>query len=232
MNKFIRIPLIVAAFVALGLTFGYITFNILSFSRTVEVPKLEGLTLFEANEELTKAGLYLKIEGEDNDPVVQSGRIIRQDVPSGNKVKEKRVIKVVVSKGPRFFSIPLLVNETVPDADAVLIQKGLRIGRKLAVHSDTIEKGRIVAQRPEPDEKITDAISVLVSAGPHELSYFCPDFTNKPLEDARELAKKMGLTVETKGQGGVVSAQKPRAGTRVQGGETIYFEMKEGNADD
>ena len=232
LNNFIKIPLLIAAFVILGLTFGYITFNILSFSRTVEVPSLANMTLLEANEELTRAGLYLKIEGEDFDPVVQSGRIIRQDEPSGNKVKERSAIKIVVSKGPRFLSVPAMVNETIDDAESLLLQRGLRIGRIIIVHSDAVEKGRIVAQRPESDEKITDFITVLVSAGPHELNYLCPDFVNKPLEDAKELARKIGLSVETKGQGDIVSAQKPRTGTPVKSGETIYFDLKEGTLND
>ncbi len=229
LSSLIRIPLALVAFIFLGLVFGYITFNILSFSRTVAVPSLANMSLVEANETLTRAGLYLKIEGEDYDSVVQTGKIVRQDVPAGNKVKERRAIKVIVSKGPKVLSVPVLVGETLADAESVLIQKGLRIGKVITVHADAVEKGRIVAQRPEPDENMADAITVLVSAGPHEISYSCPDFVNKPLEEAKELAKKMGLLVETRGQGTIVSGQKPRPGTSVRSGETIYFEMKEVN---
>src|SRR5664280_2952145 len=94
LSSLIRIPLALAAFILLGLVFGYITFNILSFSRTVEVPSLANMSLVEANEALNKGGLHLKIEGEDYDSVVQVGKIVRQDVPAGNKVKERRSIKV------------------------------------------------------------------------------------------------------------------------------------------
>jgi len=229
LSSFIRVPLALAAFVLLGLVFGYITFNILSFSRTVEVPSLANMSLVEANEALTRAGLYLKIEGEDYDSVVQTGKIVRQDVPAGNKVKERRAIKVFVSKGPKVLSVPVLVGETLADAESILIQKGLRVGKVITVHADTVEKGRIVAQRPEPDEHLADMITVLVSAGPHEMSYTCPDFVNKSLDESKELAKKMGLVIETKGQGTVVSGQKPKAGTTVRSGETIYFDMKEVN---
>ena len=227
MSSFLKVPLLFAAFVLLGLTFGYITFNILSFSRTVEVPQLTGITLVEANEALNRSGLYLKIEGEDYDSIIQSGKIIRQDIPAGNKVKEKRAIKVVVSKGPRVSSVPLVVNEKLGDAEAVLIQKGLKIGKTINVHSDSVEKGRIVAQRPEPDERLTGPITVLVSLGPHELTYYCPDFLNKEIDDARDLAGKIGLLVETKGDGNFVKAQRPKAGTLIRSGEKIYFDMKE-----
>ena len=231
-NDLLRIPLFFAAFVLLGLIFGFITFKILSFSRTVEVPNLSNLTLLEANETLNKAGLYLKIEGEDFDAAVPTGRILRQDIPPGNEVKEKRAIKVVVSKGARVYSVPLLVNQTLGDASDLLIQKGLRIGRIISVHSDYVEKGKIVAQKPEPDERLTDTITVLVSLGPHELTYYCPDFLNRNLEDARETAEKIGLLIETKGSGNIIRAQRPKAGTPVKSGDRIYFETKEENIND
>lgn len=232
MNNFIKIPVFFALFILLGLSFGFITFKILSFSSTVEVPSLTNLTMLNANEVLNKAGLYLKIEGEDFDPIVQTGRIIRQDVPSGNKVKEKRAIKVVVSKGPRVSSIPLLVNESLANAESLLMQKGLNIGKIIYVHSDSVEKDKIIVQKPGPHEKLSDQITVLVSLGQHELIYFCPDFLSKDIESARETADKIGLTLETKGPGHIVSAQKPKPGTIVKNTDKIYLDLKEGATND
>jgi len=70
MSKLVKIPLYIFFFISLGLIFGYFTFKILSFSRTVDVPDLYGKSLVEANALLTGKGLYLKIEGEDFDPVM------------------------------------------------------------------------------------------------------------------------------------------------------------------
>lgn len=224
MSNIIRVPLLFAAFVLLGLTFGYITFKVLSFSRTVEVPALTAKSLVEANEALNKAGLYLKIEGEDYDSTVAAGKILRQDVPAGNKVKEKRAIKVVISKGPKVYSIPVLVNETLGDAEGLLIQKGLRVGKIINVHSDSVEKGKVVAQSPEPDEKLAGPITVLVSLGPHEVTYYCPDFLNKGLEEVKETAAKIGLMLEIKGIGDFVKVQKPKPGTLIKAGDKVYLE--------
>jgi len=232
MNNFLKIPLFFALFILLGLFFGFLTFNILSFSRTVEVPALTNLTMLEANEALSKAGLYLKIEGEDFDPAVQAGRILRQDIPAGNKVKEKRAIKVVVSKGPRVSSIPPLVQKLLPDAESLLMEKGLAIGKVISVHSDSVAEGKIIAQKPEPHERLTDMITVLVSLGPHELIYSCPDFLNKSINEARETADKLGLTLETKGTGHIVSAQRPRPGTIVKNADKIFLELRGDTADD
>jgi eukaryotic-like serine/threonine-protein kinase len=228
MNNFIRIPLFFALFVLLGLSFGFITFKILSFSRTVEVPPLSNLTLLQANEILSKSGLYLKIEGEDFDPLIQAGHIIRQDIPEGKKVKEKRSIKVVVSKGPRISSLPLLVQKPLSEAESLLMEKGLSIGKVISVRSDSVGKGKVIAQKPEPHEKLSGGITVLVSAGPHELIYFCPDFVDKSIDSAEEIARKLGFVLETKGTGNIVSAQKPKAGTLIKNTEIIYLELREG----
>jgi beta-lactam-binding protein with PASTA domain len=95
------------------------------------------------------------------------------------------------------------------------------------VHTDASPKGTIIAQRPEPDEPLTDTITVLVSAGPQEVSYSCPDFQSRTLASAKELAAKLGLVVEVKGAGDLVKAQKPKPGTVVKAGETITLELKE-----
>jgi beta-lactam-binding protein with PASTA domain len=213
------------AFVLLGLVFGYLTFKVLSFSRTVEVPELYGKSPLEANKLLTKIGLYLKIEGEDYDSTVPTGNILRQDVPAGNKVKERRSITVVISKGPRVKSIPLLVNETLLNAESILLQKGLKITKEIKVHSDTVEKDRIVAQKPGPDERISDQITILVSLGPYDIIYYCPDFIGMSSEQANELIKKLNMKMEISGTGETVETQKPEPGRQIKAGDTIYLKL-------
>jgi len=225
MSTLVKVPLYILFFILLGLTFGYLTFKILSFSRTVEVPDLYGKSLVEANGLLTEKGLYLKIEGEDFDSLTLPGHIVKQDVPAKKKVKEGRGIKVIVSKGPRVQSVPTLVNETLSDAESILFQKGLKIAKVIRLHSDKIEKDRIIAQKPEPSEKVSDYITVLVSLGPHELIYYCPDFKGMPVDGAKELIERLNLKVETGGSGNNVRAQKPKPGTYVKTGEIIYLQL-------
>lgn len=224
-SKLIKVPFYILFFILLGLIFGYLTFKVLSFSRTVEVPDLYGKNLVGANELLTEKGLYLKIEGEDFDSVMLPGHILKQDVPARKKVKEGRAIKVIVSKGPRVQSIPMLVNETLSNAESILFQKGLKIAKVIRLHSDKIEKDRIIAQKPESSDKVSEYITVLVSMGPHELIYYCPDFKGMPVEGAKELIERLNLKVETGGSGNYVRAQKPKPGTYVKTGETIYLQL-------
>lgn len=225
MRTIVRFSLYILAFITLGLIFGYLTFKVLSFSRTVEVPDLYGKSLLEGNKLLANNSLYLKIEGEDYDAVIPSGNIIRQDVPAGNKIKERRGIKVIISKGPRIKSVPLLIDETLVNAEALLLQKGLKIVRVVPVHSDVIEKDRILAQKPGPEDQVSDTITVLVSVGPYEKRYYCPDFKGMSLEQAMELVKQMNLKATTEGQGETIGTQKPEPGKQIKTGDTIYLQM-------
>ena len=225
MNNLIKFPLYMLVFIFLGLIFGYITFKALSFSRTVEVPDLYGKSLLESNKLLTKNSLYFKIEGEDYDSTVPTGNILRQDIPAGEKVKEQRAIKVIISKGPKVKSIPNLVNETLINAESILLQKGLKIAKVIMVHSDTAEKDRIVAQKPGPDEQVSEHVTVLVSLGQYEVIYYCPDFKNMSFEQAKELINKLNLKIETEGSGEKIEKQKPEPGKQIKAGDTIHLKL-------
>jgi len=225
MNKFIKIPVYIFAFILLGLVFGFLTFKLLSFSRTVQMPELQGKSLVEANRLLTDIGLYIKIEGEDYDAAIPQGNIIKQDIPAGNNVKERRGIKVVISKGPRVSSVPMIVNETITNAETTLLEKGLKIGKVIMVHSDIVEKDKIISQKPEPNEQVSDVVTVLVSQGPYDRIYLCPDFKDMPLEQANILIKKLNLTSVTEGSGEMIKSQRPDHGKQIKAGDTIYLKL-------
>lgn len=226
-SNLIKFPLYILTFILLGLIFGYLSFKILSFSRTVEVPELYGKSLLEANKLLTNNGLYIKIEGEDYDSTVPAGNILRQDVPAGNKVKERRPIKVILSKGPRIKSIPLLVNETLSNAESIMLQKGLKITKVIMVHSDTVEKDRVLAQKPEPDEQLGTDITLLVSRGPYDIIYYCPDFEGMSLEQANKIIKKLNLQIQTSGAGDIIESQKPSPGKQIKANDKILLKLSE-----
>lgn len=168
MNTYIKIPLFIVTLVILALVSGHFTFKLLSFSRTVDVPDLKGKTTTEANDIVRHKSLYLRMDGEDFDPNTPQGRIIRQDTPSGSKVKEGREIRIVVSKGPRFQYMPEVVGQTVAAAEAMLAEKGIKMGRVIYAHSEVSPKDVIIAQRPETGEKGGTEFKVVVSLGDYE----------------------------------------------------------------
>jgi beta-lactam-binding protein with PASTA domain len=241
LRKIITVPLYVLGFILMGLLSGYLAFKALSFSKTVEVPDLKGKTIVEANALLIKQGLYLKVEGEENDPVIVPGRIVRQDVPPGNKVKEQRGIKVFLSRGPKILVIPELTGQTLDEAESLAGKSGLRVEKVIRIHSASVEKDKVMAQRPHPDEPLgggppqkpqdimaSRGLSLIVSSGPYDAVYICPDFTGRTKDDAAALAEKLRLVAEFTGNGEKVRSQKPKPNALVRSGETIRLQLEGG----
>jgi len=214
------------AFVLIVLLFAYLTFKLLSFSRTVDVPDLSGKSLVEANELLSQKGLNLKIDAEEYDLDAPAGYIIRQDAPSGSRVKEQRSIRVIVSKGPRVQSVPSVVGEFLAQAESEFLKDGLKIAKVIRVHSNSTEKDKVIAQKPAPGEKITEKVTLVVSSGPYEVIYSCPDFQGKTKQEAAQLAEKLNIKLNVTGEGEVVKSQKPRPGSQIKTGDTMYLQME------
>ena len=91
MNKFIKIPLYIGILFLLGMLAGHLTFKLLSFSNTVEVPELRGKTVAEAVNLLQKKGLHMLGAAEDFDSDVPAGSISRQDIPAASNVKIRNI---------------------------------------------------------------------------------------------------------------------------------------------
>lgn len=223
----------------MGLLSGYAAFKIMSFSKTVEVPDLKGRSVVEANDLLTRKGLYLKVEGEDYDPDIAPGQVMRQDVPAGNKVKEQRSIKVFLSRGPKIWSIPDVTGMNLEEAEQAVTGSGLRIEKIIKVHSDAVEKDMVIAQRPNPDENLgagaprspqdllgqRRGLTIVVSSGPYDVIYRCPEFLGKSKEEALALIQKLNLTADVSGSGDIVRSQRPRPNSIVKTGETIHLQL-------
>lgn len=167
-NKLINIVLYLIVAFVVGLLSGHITFKLLSFSKTVTVPDLKGKGIIEANEILRKNNLYLRVEGEDYDPYMPEGFILRQDVPPGSSVKESREIRVVLSKGPRIRYVPDVVGQPVEEAKNILYERGIKITKIIYVHSKSVPKDVVIAQRPESDEIAGEEFKIIVSLGEFE----------------------------------------------------------------
>ncbi|HAM49234.1 MAG TPA: hypothetical protein DCP92_00505 [Nitrospiraceae bacterium] len=131
-----------------------------------------------------------------------------------------------LSKGPKIQSVPDLIGQQLHDAESIILKNGLRIEKIVRVHSRTIEKDVIISQRPNQDEPVRDSLSLVVSLGPYDTVYSCPDFSGKSSDDASDLAKKLGLTIEFKGQGGKVKGQKPKPFSLIKSGDIIELRLE------
>ncbi|MCZ6600543.1 MAG: PASTA domain-containing protein, partial [Acidobacteria bacterium] len=112
----LTIPVVKVLFIAgtaglVSLLTFYISVRSLIFGNEVKVPDLHGHDVVASRRVLTASSLSLVIVGEEYDPVVPAGEIIRQTPPSGASIKTQRKIKVVVSRGTEVLLAPDLAGE-------------------------------------------------------------------------------------------------------------------------
>src|ERR1700683_5067868 len=95
--------------------------------RDVAMPQLVGQNVADAQLELKKHGLGMKVEDRiySATPV---DSIVRQSQPAGTHVKVGQFIHVALSLGQRQATIPNLVNKSLRASQIVLLRSGLEVG--------------------------------------------------------------------------------------------------------
>lgn len=215
-------------FIALGVAAAYLFFQIKGFEDIRKVPLLVGKTISEATELLNKEGLFINIEDKMYDEEIEEGHIIKQSVKEGKRIMAGTEIGVIVSKGTELYSMPSFEGQFLKDAKLTLSNLGMRVGKVTLVHSDTVDKGKIIAQRPLPGNIDSNEIYFLVSRGPYDVSYKCPSFVNMTIDDARILAKELGIVLIEKDRGSRVIFQKPEAEGTIKRGGSVEVTLGRG----
>ncbi|MBI5674542.1 MAG: PASTA domain-containing protein [Nitrospirae bacterium] len=198
-----------------------IIYKAVDFYGPVKVPILAGKSVNEAERLLRDKRLSLIVEGEDYDPAIPEGQIIRQDAKPGKEIKRGSAIRVFVSSGAVKVSMPSFEGQILDEVKLTLINLGMKIGKVTRVSSETVEAGRVIAQRPLPGNAAGNEVNFLVSKGMYNVSYICPSFVNKSIDDARGLAGLLGLTLIELETGNRVTSQKPEAGTVINRGDSV-----------
>ncbi len=225
---FFKLLIYFILFVAVGAVAAFLIFQIIDFDETGEVPLLVGKNITEAEELLNERKLFLNVEDREYDDEFPEGRIIKQNVKPGEKIQVGTGVDVVVSMGLEMYSMPSFEGQPLEDAKLTLLNLGIKIRKVTWVHSDTIEKDRIIAQRPLPGNIDRNEINFLVSLGPYAVSYRCPSFVNMTIDDARILARELGIELIERDQGSRVIFQKPEAGTGINKGDSVEVTLGRG----
>jgi len=219
MNKFVRYPLFFVIFFLTGILTAYLTFIILTTTKSHEVPVLVGTSLLDANKTLHEMKLFIKIEGETYDADIPAGYILKQEIPAGNRIKEGRTIGMLY--------VPMLSGLLIDEAETLIKQNNIQLERIIRVHSPTVEKNRVIGQDPNPEEQGAGGMTLIVSAGSYDEVLICPSFQDMSIDRARDLAQKLGLETLISGDGTVVESQVPHASSLIKKGDTIRLKLAE-----
>ncbi len=230
---------VVAALLCAGLLVNYVVMPIIvRQGDLVPAPDLVGRSLIEARRMVEEAGLGVRVETEQPDPKLPVGAVVRQMPEPGVDTKRGRTIAVVVSSGLDLKVVPPLAGLTARQAQLDAEAAGFAISSVGEVHTDRVERGRIVGTMPRSGsiQPAGSGISMVVSLGPRPLALVMPSLVGRTPEEARLITEQLGLVVRSVRnlRGGsrllrdVVVVQEPVAGARVVEGAGVTLRVGKG----
>ncbi|MBQ3934162.1 MAG: PASTA domain-containing protein [Elusimicrobiaceae bacterium] len=230
--KAISALILVIAFLG---TIAFFSFN-WAFSALVHtraertVPDLTNKNVDTALDLLANVNLAMRKAGEEYQPDIPAGSVIRQLPPAGILVREGKVIRVWVSQGKESVEVPDVTSMPLRDAEFTLRQANLEIGKTDTAYSVEIAKGNIISQTPAPLALVVkgEKVDLVVSNGaPNSGVTLVPDFRHKKFAEASNWASNNNIEVIVREDpasffpSGTVLSQKPLADEEIKTGETL-----------
>ncbi|MDR0646705.1 MAG: PASTA domain-containing protein [Elusimicrobiota bacterium] len=218
--KVIIIFVLIAAFLAVA---GYFSFDwavsaLVHSRKEVAVPDISKKPVNAALDLLANANLAMRKAGEEYQPDLLSGSVIRQLPPAGTVVREGKVVRVWISQGSESIEVPDLSEISLRNAELLIRQLNLTVGNKDTAYSLTVDKGAVVSQEPEPLTLVVkgSSVNLVISNGPPPSSIrLMPDFRYKKLADVNLWASNADIEVniaedqDSPFQSGTVIKQTP-----------------------
>jgi len=197
-KKKLRPAAAIALLAVLGLFLGIL--NGLSgsfFGEEVEVPDLVGMSLKEADQELSKLGLKLKVLSEQYDSEIEKDHIISQEYVKSFKVKKGREIGVVVSKGIQLQKVPDIVGMDRSVAEIELRNHGFRVGKIDTIHDEKYAENQVISQNPRAGTEAEpgEYVDLMISEGPAPERVTMPSLIGLDLKTARQTLEELKLKV-------------------------------------
>jgi eukaryotic-like serine/threonine-protein kinase len=164
MRRLFNILLGALAMLAVGLLSTFLTMRLAIHGREVEVPNLAGLTVQEAIDQTTQAGLTLNVENRFYSTVTPSGRVLSQSPSPGSKVRRQWAVRITESLGPQRVSVPNVIGMTERAAAVNIRRLSLELGTVAYVPAPG-PAGIVLTQSPTPAAEGIDGprVSLLVS---------------------------------------------------------------------
>lgn len=204
----------------------------------VIVPNVVGKNVEVAKQTLISKNLRVNVSEVFN-AKVPAGIVISQSPESGATVKEQRQITIIVSKGGEVTTVPDVRGMNRRDAELMIKNLGLVVGRIDEQFSNDVPADQIVNQNPRPPAQVNKgtAIDLVVSKGAGPRKLVLPDFRGTPLNTVsrqlESLKLKLGKVTEVandKYPPGTIIEQSPQPASEVVEGAEIDFNVAKSSA--
>ncbi|MEY4109407.1 MAG: hypothetical protein RJB35_721 [Actinomycetota bacterium] len=224
-----KIALLMA--IAVGITGWYV---LIGPGSRVVVPSTVGATEAEVTAALAPIGLNSIVVERQFSEDIPEGRVIQSSPEAGGRIDQSGTVKLIVSKGPERFVIPLVRGLTPGVARRLLTAMPLSLQPNSEEFSTTIPKGYVIDSNPPSGEKVKrNALIVLrISKGIEQVAL--ASYVGKSSDQALNELQEAGFAVdstyafsETRLPGEVVS-QNPAGGGTADKGSKVALVISKG----
>ncbi len=191
--------------------------------RYTTTPGVVDLTVAQARQKVTSAGLGFRVDSRAWSETVPAGSVVSTDPAGGERILHGGTVLAVLSRGPERYQVPTLRGRDLAAARKALEQDHLAVGDVTRRFDEKVAKGVVLSSDPAAGTELrrNSLVDLVVSKGPKPIDV--PDFTGGSGAEAAKALRKLGLTVQvvrrhddTVPQGDVI-AQDPDQGTLFRG---------------
>lgn len=196
----------------------------------VIVPDMRGMPVAVAEEACRERGLNLAIVGERYSDDVPDGYVLEQDPSSGEGLKGRRTVRVIVSSGERMEEVPNVTGGSLREAELALESARLRRGRISRIFTHDDGQNRIAASSPPAGTGVPSGsgVGLLVCMTGEPRVFLMPDLRGTDIQFVRERLERSGFHVtrvvtrrDERRFPGTILAQTPPPGYSIKEGGTI-----------
>ncbi len=135
---------------------------------TFKLPKLEGMTEVQALAAIKDAGMTVGTITEEYSVEIEEGLVMGQTPEAGTRVPKGTVVDIVISQGPEILEMPDLLGMDFEEAEELLEEMGLVVGKVTKSYSDKYEKNQVMKQSVKAEKEVKEGtkINLVISKGP------------------------------------------------------------------
>lgn len=199
----------------------------------VVVPSTVGGSYEEALRIITPLGLNVVVENRFDEEIAK-GKIIESLPAGGDKIDSAGSVKLIISKGPERFTVPMTAGLTPQAAQAAVKKSPLLVGTITEVFNSEIPKGFVISSSPTSGASVKrdTKINLLVSKGIQQVAL--ASYLGKSGEQALNELTELGFSVEvgyafneTVPELAVIF-QNPAGGTSIDKGAKVTIQISKG----
>ncbi len=192
------------------------------------VPRVLGLSLAEAQHQLTALHLQVQDGGSETHATASAGTVIWQDPPPGVIAPEGLKVTLVSSSGPPKIPVPDVSGLDATIAQRLVAAAGLTVAQVESVQVPRTPPGVAAMTRPPAGALLSPGAGLVLVVSRGEATIPVPDLLNMSVADARTRLEDTGLVLGSvtrrrtpDANPGQVVGQKPAAGTLAPPGAVV-----------